>query len=391
MRAIERGERGGWDREARGERERREREKRESDSDHEATQRAEESRREGLAVIEGEIALAKSRGETFEQFKARFRPVGVDGVLRMHWDRDRRQSDEGGGGEGGEGGGGEGGGGEGGDEGGGEGDRERSLPEVKYREIPKQVTAQKREAERLKKQHAFSWQKNLWVAADRDDTATIKELIGNGTAKVDQRDHMGRTALTLAAMNCNDKAVKVLLDLGADPLIKDETGKMALDHVDWIDPDCNAVHEIVKRETQEGGPKAKAAAEAKAAEAAEAKAKAKAAEEVDTRELFKNYDRMREEDPVDFLRKRKEAARETHKGEMQEFYKTTLAEKEKEKHDEYLKMTAEHSKVAQQFLQGEREGERERERDLRGLTPFALALEAKHSKAKAKRDATRGS
>ena len=365
----ERGERGERERESARARDREtdSESHRESDSDHEATQRAEESRREGLGVMEEEIALAKSRGETFERFKARFRPVGVDGVLRMHWDRDRRQSDEGGGGggEGGEGGGGEGGGGEGGDEGGGE----RSLPEVKYREIPKQVTAQKREAERLKKQHAFSWQKNLWVAADRDDVATIKELIGNGTVKVDQRDHMGRTALTLAAMNCNDKAVKVLLDLGADPLIKDETGKMALDHVDWIDPDCNAVHEIVKRETQKGGPKAK----------------------LDTRELFKNYDRMREEDPVDFLRKRKEAARETHKGEMQEFYKTTLAEKEKEKHDEYLKMTAEHSKVAQQFLQGEREGERERERDLRGLTPFTLALEAKHSKAKAKRDATRGS
>ena len=58
-----------------------------STATHEATQRAEESRREGLGVLEQEIALAKSQGETFEQFKARFRPVGVDGVLRMHWER----------------------------------------------------------------------------------------------------------------------------------------------------------------------------------------------------------------------------------------------------------------------------------------------------------------
>jgi hypothetical protein len=50
-----------------------------------------ESQRLGQTIVLQDIARAKAAGETFDEFKARYRPVGVDGVLLFLWGSDSLQ------------------------------------------------------------------------------------------------------------------------------------------------------------------------------------------------------------------------------------------------------------------------------------------------------------
>ena len=45
----------------------------------------ERSQQQGLKIVSDSIAAAQARGETFADFKAVYRPVGVDGVLKDLW------------------------------------------------------------------------------------------------------------------------------------------------------------------------------------------------------------------------------------------------------------------------------------------------------------------
>jgi hypothetical protein len=82
------------------------------------------------------------------------------------------------------------------------------------------------------------WAKALFVrsqsamhfaAEDPSRTDDIRELAKRG-ANVNVVDYMGRTPLHIAAIYKNDKAVEVLLELGADPSILDVEGLTPAEH-----------------------------------------------------------------------------------------------------------------------------------------------------------------
>ena len=68
---------------------------------------------------------------------------------------------------------------------------------------------------------------NLEIAAQRNDVASIKKLVGSGTP-VDATDKHGYTALHVAAGEGNDDAVKELLALGAKVDSRSELGETPL-------------------------------------------------------------------------------------------------------------------------------------------------------------------
>ena len=64
---------------------------------------------------------------------------------------------------------------------------------------------------------------NARVTDSRTHTAKL-------VAYIQGRDHEGQTALFAAAESGWDKVVKHMIDRGADPVVQDATGKLALDY-----------------------------------------------------------------------------------------------------------------------------------------------------------------
>ena len=67
----------------------------------------------------------------------------------------------------------------------------------------------------------------LYDAAERDDTATVRRLLGEG-ADPDDRNMHGWTALMIAVAQQHDKAAQLLLEQGADPNLSNLLGRNAL-------------------------------------------------------------------------------------------------------------------------------------------------------------------
>lgn len=74
----------------------------------------------------------------------------------------------------------------------------------------------------------FAQHPSIFYAAMADDIGVAKQYVASG-APVDVRDKFGRTPLMLAAEHGNAKLVEYLLQSGADPDLKVETGLRAID------------------------------------------------------------------------------------------------------------------------------------------------------------------
>ena len=74
---------------------------------------------------------------------------------------------------------------------------------------------------------ALAQQPSIFYAAIANDIGVAKQYIASG-APIDVRDKFGRTPLMLAAEHGNTKLVEYLLQAGADPDLKVETGLRAI-------------------------------------------------------------------------------------------------------------------------------------------------------------------
>jgi hypothetical protein len=64
---------------------------------------------------------------------------------------------------------------------------------------------------------------NLFAAVESNDPARVQELASQGV-DLNERDHLGRTALLVASTSPQAETVNVLLQVGADPNIADASG-----------------------------------------------------------------------------------------------------------------------------------------------------------------------
>jgi len=61
-------------------------------------------------------------------------------------------------------------------------------------------------------------------------------------AYINLQEHSGKTALHFAAMNGNAAMIRILIDHGADPCIRDEMGRIARDYT----RESSDAHEILR-------------------------------------------------------------------------------------------------------------------------------------------------
>jgi ankyrin repeat protein len=64
----------------------------------------------------------------------------------------------------------------------------------------------------------------LLAAASVGDSATVRRLLDQRAASVDERDSTGRTALMLAVEQGRLEMVRLLVERGADPNAADQSG-----------------------------------------------------------------------------------------------------------------------------------------------------------------------
>lgn len=69
----------------------------------------------------------------------------------------------------------------------------------------------------------------LMAAVRGGDLAGLRRLAGDAPGRLDAPGSGGRTALMLAASSGNEEMVALLLELGADPALRDGAGKTAAD------------------------------------------------------------------------------------------------------------------------------------------------------------------
>lgn len=70
----------------------------------------------------------------------------------------------------------------------------------------------------------------LMAAVRGNDLAAVRRLCRDAPDRLDAAGADGRTALMLAASAGREEAVALLLELGADPALRDRDGKTAADH-----------------------------------------------------------------------------------------------------------------------------------------------------------------
>lgn len=74
----------------------------------------------------------------------------------------------------------------------------------------------------------FAQELSIFYAAMANDMGVARQYIASGES-VNVRDKFGRTPLMLAVEHGNTKLVQLLLQAGADPNIKTDTGLRAID------------------------------------------------------------------------------------------------------------------------------------------------------------------
>jgi ankyrin repeat protein len=118
--------------------------------------------------------------------------------------------------------------------------------------------------------HVHRYGRNpLQLAAGMQYPSIVDALI-KAKSPLDAQDPEGFTALHLAAMAFSTISVRKLLDAGADPLLKDNTGKTARDHAFSSGPNdlqiAALIDTVVKNKTETARRAAEAAASIKAAD-----------------------------------------------------------------------------------------------------------------------------
>ena len=72
-------------------------------------------------------------------------------------------------------------------------------------------------------------ERQLWFAAGRGDTESVKSILADASTKVDEFDNAGETPLFHSCHNNQPEIVRLLLDSGADPNLATATGETPLD------------------------------------------------------------------------------------------------------------------------------------------------------------------
>lgn len=100
--------------------------------------------------------------------------------------------------------------------------------------VPEKVTFDHVEDDDFNVEYDTQVQAEFLAAARRGDITMCESYLLRFGVNVDGQDDRGDTALNIAAQTQNYKLLKVLLDYGANPKIKNYCGLSAEDHQSYV-------------------------------------------------------------------------------------------------------------------------------------------------------------